>query len=643
MSNLEKYQAFVRKNGKEITGIDVPVVLSDEENKQSDLKFTFGWTISIGVSHHDHGAYRPSGSGTVFCGRGSEASNQAHSDAKKYISGQDPLFNDRMKKCLCTNVTKNFVLADQNLHSSAEQYVGQDPCHNCGGSGSNSCYSCNGRGDKSCSSCSGSGRKQVQKYDHQNERTVYSTESCNGCYGSGKTRCGTCSGTGSITCNTCNGGGYLYCSYTIDGNAERSTKWLFENTDYHAWSDNFVKNQALQIVYSMNDIQEVDAGDTFGGCTFFYAMKAVLPTLQFKADVKGGSTHLQFAGRNNLTHDAGGVYDPAVWSIGQKLGSGDKEIDIEVLAVPAIKSIVEASETKTSLDLVSQNWVSSDIRDAVVTNYHELVAQLKKASNKGIVSKMFTGLFKNAYLLVMFAAFVALLLPGFANDVNERFNLWNYSNLIEAYFNGYYRLFGVHQELSFRMQQGVNIAVALFAFWLVHKAVKKYYWKRLGKFKTFVIALIITLAIPFAGLTTYWAMINVINYKFNFEHLFLGGSLFVSIYFFFWAFAKPKKWYVKPLTAMTAFAIIIAVQWVLMTLNGPVDIATLKVANAPYLKELSTMIMPAMQYIFLNGGEIILMTVLFTYFATRRRFWLKTKATVSEYNSPVLLKSMKMD
>ena len=199
MSNLGKYQAFVQKNGKEITGINVSIVLSEEENKQTDLKFTFGWTISIGVNQHEHGAYRPSGFGTVYCGRGSEASSQAHSDAKKYISGKDSLFNDRMRKCLCNDVIKNFALANQDLRSAPEQYVGENPCHNCGGSGSNSCYSCHGNGEKSCYLCSGSGRKEVQKYDYHNERTVYTTESCSGCYGSGKKRCGTCYGTGSIT------------------------------------------------------------------------------------------------------------------------------------------------------------------------------------------------------------------------------------------------------------------------------------------------------------------------------------------------------------------------------------------------------------------------------------------------------------
>lgn len=625
MSHLEKYQAFVRKNGKEVTGIDVAVELSEEDKKNAALKFNFGWTISIGVSKHDHGGYRPSGEYYISCGSGASAKAEANTNAKEFLSGKDPLFNNRMKEYLSTDVSKNFILRDQDLRSASSQYLGRDTCYSCHGSGSNSCYSCSGSGKRSCSSCSGTGRRNTQRYDSVNERTVYSTESCGSCWGSGRNTCGTCSGSGRVTCSTCHGGGSLYCSYSIDGSASRKTSWKYENGDHHEWTESFLKSQQLSIIYNLVDIKEVDVEGSFGGCTFHYAMTAVLPTLQFKADVKGGSTYLKFAGKNGVTHDAGGVYDPAVWSLGKQLGAGNKKTDTNMLAVPAIKSIIESHETETSLDLVKQNWVSTDIRDAVINNYQELVLQLKKSSNKGLFGKLFTGLFKNFYLLIMFTSFIALLTPEFAKDHYNRIYLDDYFYFILEIISNY-----------------LYLAISLIYVFLVKKSINKLYWKRIGKFKTFVLTSITALVIPYAALAIFFAMINILNYDFHIDRLFLGGSVFISIYFLFWSFFWPNKWYYKPLAGIGALALMTIVQFGLMSLNGPIDIEAIKSGEITYLVTLEKILMPALKYVILNGFEVILIAILFTYFSTRRRFWLNAKNTVSEYNSPVLLKTMGM-
>jgi hypothetical protein len=277
VSKLEQFQRFIRSNGKDLTGVDVPVILSNEQTKLPQLKFTFGWTIEVGVSQHEHGAYCPNG---IKSGSASNARDYAHDKAKEYASGQNSLFNDRFLNILGPDISSNFLIRNRDLKSAPETYVGSKVCYNCSGSGSQSCSNCHGSGKNSCTGCSGSGRISVSRFDSHNNRTVYTTESCTSCWGSGKKTCNTCSGSGSVTCNTCNGGGYLYYSYTIDGDAKRSTKWAYNSNDYHEWTSEFVKNNGLDLVYHLTEITEVDVEGTLDGCTFIYAFTAkqcVLP------------------------------------------------------------------------------------------------------------------------------------------------------------------------------------------------------------------------------------------------------------------------------------------------------------------------------------------------------------------------------
>jgi hypothetical protein len=51
----------------------------------------------------------------------------------------------------------------------------------------------------------------------------------------------------------------------------------------------------------------------------------------------------------------------------------------------------------------------------------------------------------------------------------------------------------------------------------------------------------------------------------------------------------------------------------------------------------------ALDFMKHNVFEWGLLSISFTYFLTRRRFWLKAKTMVADYDSPVLLKSMNMD
>ncbi|MGS0725539.1 DnaJ-like cysteine-rich domain-containing protein, partial [Shewanella sp. 0m-11] len=441
MSKLQQFQDFIRSNGEKITGVNVPVVLSDEQAKDAQLKFNFGWRVEIGVSRHKHGGRRPSG---IASGSSSRASQEANKSAQEYVSGRNPLFNERFLKILGPDVSKNFLIKNTNLNSAPDVYVGEDLCNTCNGSGCVRCRSCRGSGKLNCLSCSGSGRVSVSRYDSYNERTVYTTETCSTCYGSGNRTCTSCNGSGDTTCGTCDGSGYLYYSYTIDGEAKRSTKWFYTSSDYHEWTDDFVKRTGLNVVHCVNDITEIDVKDELDGCTFIYGFTAVLPTLQFTASIDKVDTKMCFAGKQNLTHDAGGVYDPAVWQVAQQLGAGSKSDDMVALATPAIKDIIEARETKSKIALLEENWVSTDIKDAIGANYDSLIGQLKKQSIKGIVPKMLGSLVKYTALFFTLAVMIALLFPHFAEDATMRMGIMEYPQWIIALLSAEFALFGIH-------------------------------------------------------------------------------------------------------------------------------------------------------------------------------------------------------
>ncbi|MCK8044547.1 hypothetical protein MSG37_06590 [Shewanella sp. 1CM18E] len=629
MSKLQQFQDYIRSNGEEITGVDVPVVLSDEQAKDAQLKFNFGWRVEIGVSRHSHGGKRPSG---TYCGTSSEASADAHKAAEEFVSGRDPLFNERFLKILGPDVSKNFLIKNTSLNSAPSAYIGGDTCSNCRGTGCVRCRGCGGSGKTNCHSCGGRGRISVSKYDSYSERTVYTTESCSSCWGSGSHTCTTCSGSGDVTCGTCSGSGTLYYSYTIDGEAKRSTKWYYTSNDYHEWTGDFVKRTGLNIVHCFNDINEIDVEGDLDGCTFVYGFTAVLPTLQFTASIDKVDTKMCFAGKQNRTHDAGGVYDPAVWKVAQNLGAGSKSDDVKALATPAIKDIIEAKETKSSIALLEENWVSTDIKDAVGANYDSLVSQLKKQSVKGIIPKMMASLAKYGYLFFTLAILIALFFPDFASEAPGRMGIMQYPEWVIAVLSADFALFGIHPL--------ANYAMAIGLFFASYQLVKRCYWKNIGKAKIYALALGITLLLPHVCLSLYYNTLSAMYLGPDFAEGLAGGAIFVGLYLLVLGISWPKKWYLKIVGLIAAAALYLGIQFVFAMLNGALGTVP---ADENYFRGLAQIVGSALMYIQYNFIEIGLLAVLFSYFLTRRRFWLNAKTAVADYNSPVLLKSMNME
>ena len=629
MSKLEQFQRFIRSNGKNLTGVDVPVVLSNEQTKLPQLKFTFGWTIEVGVSQHEHGSYCPNG---IKSGSASNARDYAHDKAKEYASGQNSLFNDRFLNILGPDISDNFLIRNRDLQSAPETYVGSKTCYNCSGSGSQSCSNCHGSGKNSCSSCHGSGRVSVSRFDSYNNRTVYTTESCSTCWGSGKKTCYTCNGSGSLTCNTCNGGGYLYYSYTIDGDAKRSTKWAYNSNDYHEWTSEFVKNNGLDLVYHLIEITEVDVEGTLGGCTFIYAFTAKLPTLQFTATVDKVDTTMCFAGKKDTTHNAGGVYDPAVWLVAQKMTGNDQETDKEVLATPAIKDIVEAHTTKTQIALLTENWVSKEISDAVISNYQHLVTKLKKQSVKGIAPNMFLSFIKYTYFFFTLGMLIALLFPSFAAETSHRMSVTQVPEWIMALLMMKFGLF--------ELPAYVNYVFFFGLLWLSYKSVKKWYWKSIGKAKVWLLAISITLLLPHIAFSFYYNTLELLRHSPAIANTLVSGSLLVGIYLLIWGMKKPKRWYGKLFGLLAGLGIYCAIQYGLYAINPTYGFV---VDHAHYAREVTKLLTSALDFMKHNIFEWGLLSISFTYFLTRRRFWLKAKTMVADYDSPVLLKSMNMD
>ncbi|QDE30124.1 DnaJ-like cysteine-rich domain-containing protein [Shewanella polaris] len=629
MSKLEQFQDFIRRNGKELTGVDVPIKLSNEQEKLPQLKFTFGWTIEVGVSTHEHGGYCPSG---IKSGTASNARDCAHEKAKEYASGQNTLFNDRFLKILGPDISSNFLIRNRDLKSAPETYVGSKLCYNCSGSGTQSCSSCYGSGSNSCNRCSGSGRVSVSRYDSYNNRTVYTTESCSSCWGRGKTTCHTCGGSGSVTCNTCNGGGYLYYSYTIDGDAKRSTKWAYNSNDYHEWTSEFVKNNGLNLVYHLTEITEVDVEGTLDGCTFIFAFTAKLPTLQFTATIDKVDTKMCFAGKKDTTHNAGGVYDPAVWSVAQKMAGGSQSADKMALATPAVKNIIEANVTNSQIALLDENWVSTEIKDAVISNYQNLVTQLKKHSVKGIAPNMFLSLIKYTYLFFTLGMLIALLYPSFAVDSGNRMSVTQIPEWMMALLTMKFGLFG--------LPAFVNYAFVLGLLWLSYQSIKTWYWKSISKAKIWILAISITLLLPHFAFTLYYNIVDLLNRSPTIASTLVSGSLLVGLYLLVIGVKWPEKWYSKLFGLIAGIGIYCALQYGFFFINPTYGF----IANhANYVSEVAVLLSSGLDFMAHNLIEWGLLSISFTYFLTRRKFWLKAKTMVADYDSPVLLKSMNMD
>lgn len=629
MSKLEQFQNFIKTNGEELTGVGVPVVLTDEQAKQAEVQFTFGWQISISVTGQNHGGYRPSGQG---CGSAIEAKARAQQAAKKYVSGQDPLFNERFIKILGPDLKQNFLLKNTSLNSSPEIYVGCDSCHNCYGKGCVDCRDCGGRGKSSCMSCQGGGRVNVTKYDHHNDRTVYTTGNCLSCYGKGVTTCSSCSGKGSRQCHTCAGNGSLYASYTIDAEATRSTQWEYINNDYHQWSESYLKREGLGVINALEDIVEVDVQKVLNGCTFIYAFKAKLPTLQFTATIDNVSTIMSFAGKYHQTHNAGAIYDPAIWKVAKKLGSGNKSDDVKALATPAIKEILEANLTDSQTALLDENWVSVDIKDAIVSNYDNLVSRLKKQTSKGISLSMLSASIKSGFIFLCLCSMLALLFPLFAAKTRERIGLLDLPNWLNYILDTHYQIFGINFPFNY---------IVLFAmFYVSVKLIRRFYWKKIGRLKTTILALACTLLLPYMAFLLFFNIQNLLNNVPSFVDALTGFVILAGLYLIVIGFKLPRKWYLKILGVLAAIGIYIGIQFAIVALNGPIKVFP---TDPNYLNNVLNFFQPAIRYVKFNLLEVILLTLCCGYFLTRRKYWLNAKTEVANYNSPILIKSMKME
>ncbi|MCL1065866.1 zinc finger-like domain-containing protein [Shewanella olleyana] len=627
MSKLEQFQDFIRSNGKDLTGVNVPVVLSNEEAKQPELNFTFGWTIEIGVSEHEHGGHCPAG---IKSGSASNACNCANETARQYVNNDDSLFNDRFLKILGPDISKNFLIKDCGLQSAPETYVGSKVCYICDGTGEDTCSSCHGHGSTSCSSCSGRGSYAVTR--EENNRTVHSRESCSSCGGSGSNTCYNCNGRGKVTCRTCDGGGYLYFSYSIDGEAKRSTRWEYNTSDYHEWTSDYVKKTGLKLVHHLDDVTEVDVAGTLNGCSFIYAFKAKLPTLQFTANIDKVDTIMCFAGNKNSTHNAGGVYDPAVWSLAKKLAGGSKSDDKVALSTPAIKDIIESNETKTAIPLLEENWVSNDIKEAVVSNYQTLVTQLKKQSVKGIAPKMFGGFISYSFLFLILGVLFAVMYPSFAQDSAYRMSVLQLPEWFFALLTMQFGLFGLPAICNY---------LFFFGFiWLSYQCVKKWYWKNIGPGKTWLLALSLTLLVPHAGFTLFYNGIEVVNHTLEVTNALMAGSILVGLYLVVIGTKLPNKWYTKILGFIAGIGAYCGLHYGLYLLNSRIGFIE---NHERYPFELVESLNPGTQFMAENLIEWVILSVIFAYFLTRRQFWLKAKTAVADYDSPVLLKSMNME
>nr|WP_275974977.1 hypothetical protein [Shewanella gaetbuli] len=609
--------------------VDVPVVLSDESIKTTNIKFHFGWTIEIGVTKHQHGGHCPAG---IQSGSSSQACDCAHNKAKEYVSGENGFFNETFKKILTTDVAKNFIIKDTNLGSAPDSYVGEDVCHICDGCGKCSCSSCNGNGSTSCSSCSGSGRQHVTRQDHNN-RTVYSTESCSSCYGSGSKTCYTCNGSGKVTCKTCDGGGYLYYSYTIDGDAKRSTKWFINSPDYHQWIIDYVTNAGLNIINNVSDVNEIDVNEALNGCTFIYGFTANLPTLQYTATIDKTDTTMCFAGTKKVTHNAGGVYDPAVWKNAKKLAAGDKDDDKKVLAIPAIKNIIEAHQTKTKIPLLTENWVSKDIKEAVVTNYQTLVSQLQKQNSKGFAWQLIKGIVNWGLILAIVAMCFAMLAPEMIYDAEYRSGLISHYQFFIDLLLAKFSLYG--------LPVWTNYLIFLAWFGGLYAAIPKLYWKQISQQKRLGLTVFSGYVFSYMTLKLLAVLLSISHYPLFLTNMLVGGGLLLSLYLVFVGFFGPKKWYFKILAGLVAIVGVAALQFGLETASAQVQFMPEHYTN--YSRYLGSTLQPAIQYISFIYIEIAVLAVFIGIIATRRRFWKKAKTAVSEYDCAVLLKSLKLD
>ena len=195
-----------------------------------------------------------------------------------------------------------------------------------------------------------------------------------------------------------------------------------------------------------------------------------------------------------------------------------------------------------------------------------------------------------------------------------------------------FAIFGIHPF--------ANYAFALGLFYASYQFVKKFYWKNISKAKTYALALGITLLLPHVCFSLYYNTISAFDRPPALVNALAGGAIILGLYLLAIGVKLPKKWYLKPVGFIAAVALYVGLQFVIAMLNGPLGIVPVE---ENYARGISDIMQPAIMFTLYNFIEIILLSVLFSYFLTRRRFWLNAKTLVADYNSPVLLKSMNME
>ncbi|WP_139326854.1 hypothetical protein [Shewanella sp. UCD-KL21] len=334
-----------------------------------------------------------------------------------------------------------------------------------------------------------------------------------------------------------------------------------------------------------------------------------------------------------MTHNAGGVYDPGVWKNAKKLAAGDKDDDKKALAIPAIKNIIEAHETKTDIPLLTENWVSKDIKEAVVTNYQSLLSQLQKHNSKGFAWQLIKGIVNWGLILAIVAMCFAMLAPEMIYDAEYRSGLLSHYQFFIDFLLARFSLYG--------LPAWSNYPIVLAWFWGLYVAIPKLYWKQISQQKRLGLTVFSGYVFSYMSLKLLAVVLSISHYPLLPTNMLVGGALLLSLYLVFVGFFGPKKWYFKILAGVAAVAGVAVLQIGLASLSAQVQFMPEHYTH--YSQYLGAILEPAIQYIPFTYIEIAVLAVATGIITTRRRFWIKAKTAFSEYDCAVLLKSLKLD
>ena len=299
-----------------------------------------------------------------------------------------------------------------------------------------------------------------------------------------------------------------------------------------------------------------------------------------------------------------------------------------------ISNILIAHENKEELRQVEENWISTDIRDAVVANYHQLIKQLKQAGRKGMPLQMGRLAVKSMYLLFTLTLFAALLMPEFAAHVGQRMTPASYVATLDYWFIGLNGMFGIPW-------QGNYVVLGLFiigCYWLS----KCYYWRQASPVLLLSLSVMMTVAISYSLIVMHVIVMDMNEQLYQGQEALLpvlyAGSFFVSLYLLGWCLVRPQAWYWTIHDTTLSIMVIVVLQIALLYFNQRLEVFE----HANYGNELLRTLIPAMRYSATHYIEVFACAIALSYFITDYRVWHNTKAQVDKYNSPILRHSMGM-